>query len=108
MPQIIAKGIEKENLRKLSKNTAAKLSEISNTPVEHFTYEFVDSTFIVNGEYFEMYPLIEIKLFDRGDIIHGKFANIITEELNSLGYDQVEIFFTKIEFKDYYENGEHY
>lgn len=108
MPQIIGKGISKENFKKLSAITAPKLSEVSNTPVEHFTYEWVDSVFYINGKEFDMYPLIEIKLFDRGDEVRAKFAQILTEELNKMSINQVEIFFTKIEYKDYYENGEHY
>lgn len=108
MPQIIGKGISRDRFKELSRITAPKLAIIADSPVEYFTYELVESEFFINGEEFFMYPLIEIKLFDRGDEVNGAIAKLLTEELNNLGYTQMEIFFTKIEYKDYYENGEHY
>lgn len=105
MPQIIIKGVALDQIRAISTDLVERLSLVSNTPKDYFLLECVQSTFVFNGELAKPYPLIEVKWFDRGDQCKLAFATSITQAIRSLGYPDVEVYFTTLSPVDYFENG---
>lgn len=103
MPQLIFKGVKRDDVISLSKNLSNILAEISDTPVDYFTFERPNTEHFSFGEIFEMYPLIEIIQFNRGKNVEEKMAQLIQSEIKKLGYDECEVYFTHIEKEDYYE-----
>lgn len=108
MPQLIFKGMKKEEIIKMSLTLTEELAQIDGTPASYFTYEYIPAQFIQDGKEIPLYPLVEVKMFDRGQEVKDKMAQAMTRAMNEFGYDQVEIFFTFIGKADYYENGQHY
>ncbi len=108
MPQIIVKGMKKEEIKEMSRTLTAGLAQIDGTPESYFTYEYIPAQFIQNGEDISLYPLVEVKMFDRGQDVKDRMAAAMTQAIREFGYEQIEIFFTFIGKPDYYENGEHY
>jgi hypothetical protein len=107
MPQIIIKGMKKEDVQKMSKRMVDELYPIVQCPREYFTVEFVDATFIMDGDVVKSDPFIQINWFDRGQEVQDKVAAAITKNIYDAGYKHVDIFFTMLERNNYYENGEH-
>lgn len=103
MPQLIFKGVKREEVAKASEDLALLLADVSNTPVDYFTFERPNTEYFSGGKTFEMYPLIEVKLFDRGKDIESKMAEIIQNKIKGFGYDVCEVYFTHIGLEDYYE-----
>lgn len=105
MPQVIFKGVETEHLLNMSQNLLNDLSKVTDTPKDYFILESVSSTFVFDGVVSETYPLIEVKWFDRGQSVKDAVATCITNAVLKCGYQEVEVFFTSLEPKEYYENG---
>lgn len=103
MPQIIIKGVKREDVINISQNLPQKLADASNTPIDYFTMERPCTEYFSNGDIFDMYPLIEVIQFDRGVDVESNMASIIQEEIKSLGYSECEVYFTHIERQNYYE-----
>lgn len=108
MPQLIFKGVKTSTVKEISTKLVNELSLITDTPRDYFTLECIDAQFIFDGEQIDLYPLIEIKWFDRGQSCKDRVAIVIDRYLKPFGYDTTEIFFTTLEKEDYYENGIHY
>lgn len=107
MPHIIIKGMDMADIKKISKEMIEELSIIVDCPQQYFTIEVADSHFIVNGELVKKDPFIQINWFDRGQEVQDKTATTITKYIENAGCKEVEIFFTILERKNYYENGKH-
>ena len=107
MPQIVIKGMKKEDVQKMSKRMVDELCPIVECPREYFTIEFVDAAFIMDGDVVKNNPFIQINWFDRGQEVQDKVAAAITKHIYEAGYEQADIFFTILERKNYYENGKH-
>lgn len=103
MPQLIFKGVKREDVLSLSKVLPKSLSKISNTPVDYFTIERPQTEYFSDGNAVEMYPLIEVIQFDRGVETESKMAEEIGEMVKKLGYTECEVYFTHIAKQDYYE-----
>ncbi|WAW15545.1 DUF1904 family protein [Peptostreptococcus equinus] len=103
MPQIIFKGVKRDEVKKISKNLPKELGKISDTPVDYFTIERPDTEYFFGGEIFDMYPLIEVIQFDRGQEVESQMASKIQENVKEFGYSECEVYFTHIEKEDYYE-----
>ena len=103
MPQLIFKGVKKEEVCQLSEELANNLSKISDTPIDYFTFEVPSTTYFSQGKEFEMYPLIEVIQFDRGVDVESTMAKEIATKVKECGYNECEVYFTHIEKKDYYE-----
>lgn len=101
MPQLIFKGVKKEDVKSLSASLLAPLSEIASAPADYFTFECVENSYFKEGNEWSVYPLIEIIQFDRGVEVESKMAETIAQQVKSLGYPTCEIFFTYV-FKDRY------
>lgn len=107
MPHIIIKGMNIEDVKKVSKQMIDELEMIVDCPREYFTLEVVESHFIIDGDLVKKDPFIQVNWFDRGQEVQDRTAASITKHLKNAGYQGVEMFFTILERKNYYENGEH-
>lgn len=108
MPQLIFKGVEKEDIKSLSKEMATKLAEVIACPRDYFTFEIVNTEFVFDGEEVKAYPFVQINWFDRGQEVQDETAKVVYEMLKTKGYNDVDIFFTVLEEVKYYENGRHF
>lgn len=103
MPQLVFKGVKREDVIHLSKKLPNILSELTDTPVDYFTFERPNTEYFSLGESFEMYPLVEIIQFDRGKFIERQIAKAVQDEIKKLNYDECEVYFTHITKENYYE-----
>lgn len=108
MPQLKVRGIELIRLSEISKPLIDELEELLKCPRNYFTIECMNSTFIRVQETAMEYPIVEIAWFDRGQEIQDNVAKIVTNYIHKVGYKSVDIIFTILEEKKYYENGEHF
>ena len=108
MPHLKVRGVELIRLCAISKQLVDELEELIKCPRNYFTIELMNSTFIMDGETAMEYPIVEIAWFDRGQEIQDNVAKIVTSYINKAGYKSVDIIFTVLEEKKYYENGEHF
>lgn len=106
MPLIVFKGVQIKQVKQLSTQLITDLSKIIEVPRDYFTLECPQSVYIFDSELVTMYPLIEVKWFDRGIIIQDQVSKCITNQLRDLGYETVEVFFTPLQRENYYENGQ--
>ena len=108
MPQLKVRGVELIRLSDISKPLIDELEELLKCPRNYFTIECINSTFIMIAEQAINYPIVEIDWFDRGQEIQDKVAKIITNYIHKAGYKSVDIIFTILIEKNYYENGKHF
>ena len=108
MPQLIMRGVAKEDVKKLSTLLVDGLQEIVGCPRDYFTLEVMESTFIFDAAEVKGTPLIQVNWFDRGQEVQDKAARVIDTCLRQIGYEHVEIFFIPLRENNYYENGRHY
>ncbi len=104
MPQLLFKGVSTHDLIEISTSLIESLSTCSDIPKDHFTLECPTSEFIYNGSFVHMYPLIEVKWFDRGIDMQHNFARLITSALKARGYESVEVYFVALSKSAYYDN----
>lgn len=107
MPMLKFRGISTEEVKRESKELVDKLAEVIECPRDYFTLEMINSTYIFDGEEVEQPSLVEVSWFDRGLEIQDKVANIITEHFKG-EREYLEVFFNKLEARNYYENGKHF
>lgn len=108
MPQLIFKGVKTNTIKEISTKLVNELSLLTDSPRDYFTLECIETQFIFDGELINIYPIVEVKWFDRGQSCKDRVAVAINKALKSHGHDTTEIFFTTLEKEDYYENGVHY
>lgn len=108
VPQIRIRGIDAQKAIQGSGELMDKLATQLDTPREYFTLEVVHSTFIDHGQTTAGYPFVEVLWFDRGLTAQDATAQAITAYVHSLGYANVDIWFTPLQGRHYYENGQHF
>lgn len=108
MPQLYFKGIEKQEVCTISKRLVDELEKLLECPRDYFILEVANNSFICDGEATKIYPIIEVKWFDRGQELQDKVAEIITKKVRSLGFNMVDVYFIPLQKNSYYENGEHF
>jgi len=108
MPQLKVRGVEVNDLCKISVDMVQEMQELLQCPKNYFTLECINSTYIMDGEIIKAYPTIEVAWFDRGQEVQDTMAKIVTKYVHSVGYKDVDVIFTVLEEKRYYENGEHF
>lgn len=109
MPHLRFRGLEKNELLEISSNILEDISELTSTPKDHFTMEYIESIFIFDGkENGNRYPFVSVDWFARGEEMMEKTARIITNAIKKYGYEDVAVYFTDLEKARYYENGEHF
>jgi hypothetical protein len=108
MPQIIIKGMKKQDIKTISKGLVDELQQIIGCPRDYFTIEAVEPVFILDGEEVAGTPFVQVNWFDRGQEVQDKAAMAIDECIRRVGYSQIDVFFLVLEESKYYENGKHY
>lgn len=108
MPALRLKSIQGKKACTISKELIDELQELIQCPREYFSIEVDPSLFIIDGEFVEGSPVVEVFWFDRGQEIQDKAAKIITKSVNSIGYISVDVIFHYLDKSRYYENGEHF
>lgn len=108
MPQLKMRGVEVEDICKISVGLVQEMQELLECPKNYFTLECINSTYIMDGEIIKAYPIVEIAWFDRGQEVQDTMAKIVTKYIHSAGYKDVDVIFSILEEKKYYENGEHF
>lgn len=108
MPTLKFKAIDSEKVRLSSKDLISELEALLKCPRSYFTLELMQSLFVADGEFVGGAPVVEVAWFDRGQSIQDETAKIITKHVNYMGYPEVDVIFTYLDPKCYYENGEHF
>lgn len=109
MPQIKIRGIQAEELCKISEELLDNLVEIVSCPRDYFELEVISSVAIRNGKIAQAYPFVEIACFDRGQKIQDEIAKTITSLFKEkLGIENLDLAFVTFKENSYYENGEHF
>jgi hypothetical protein len=108
MPQLKMTGVEVNDICKISVALVQEMQKLLECPKNYFTLECVDSTYIMDGEIVKACPTVEVAWFDRGQEVQDNMAKIITKYIYLAGYKDVDVIFTVLEEKRYYENGDHF
>lgn len=108
MPQLIFRGVEKDDIKKISTKLVDDLENIIECPRDYFTLEFIESLNIFDEREVPGYPFIEVKWFYRGQEVQDRTAKSIDDALKGVGYENTDIFFTNLNENNYYENGKHF
>lgn len=108
MPQLKFRGVEGKEICSVSKELIDELQELLQCPRDYFVLECSNSTFISEGNFINIYPIIDVAWFDRGQELQDKVAEIITKHVESLGYKDIDVVFSILDEKKYYENGKHF
>ncbi|WDV46394.1 DUF1904 family protein [Clostridiaceae bacterium M8S5] len=109
MPHIKIRGMKKEEIQSISTKLLDELSRVIRSPKDHFTLEYIESTFIYDGELHNGgYPFINVDWFSREKETMQETANIITNMVRQFGYEDITVYFTDLKKENYFENGEHF
>lgn len=106
MPLLTLRAIDMDKARKISKELIDDLQQAAQCPREYFSIEVTQSRYISDGEFVDGNPVVDVRCFDRGQEVQDKMAGIITKYIHSIGYESVDVIFTLLDNKTYYENGE--
>jgi phenylpyruvate tautomerase PptA (4-oxalocrotonate tautomerase family) len=101
--------MEREEILTLSQPLLDFLVDLIEVPRDHFTLEFVNTSFIRDGHSDPMaYPFIEVLWFPREEEKKKIIAEHLTTTFKKLGYPTVTVYFTDLDPEQYYENGDHF
>ena len=109
MPQIKVRGINENDICKISEKMIDELVEAVKCPRDYFEIECIKSVAIRNGKIADVYPFVEVAWFDRGQEVQDMVAKIITDNIReNLNVESMDLAFTVFEKEKYYENGDHF
>ena len=108
MPQIIMRGIRKEDVQAVRRELVDELTVIVGCPRDYFTVELTQTVFVGDEGEEPGTPFATVYWFDRGQEVQDRTAEVIDRHLRRRGYPQVEVIFQILEEAKYYENGKHY
>lgn len=108
MPHIRFRGVEAEDIKKISKELIDNLESIIGCPRDYFVIEVVNSLFISEGREFKGYPFVEVAWFKRSQEIQDKAAEEITKAVGTFSSSTIDVAFTEYKEDSYYENGKHF
>ena len=109
MPQIKIRGINENDICKISEKMINDLVEAVKCPRDYFEIECIKSVAIRDCKIADVYPFVEVAWFDRGQEVQDIVARIITDSIrNNLDVESIDLAFTVFEKEKYYENGEHF
>ena len=98
MPQIKVRGINENEICKISENMIDKLVKAVKCPRDYFEIECIKSVAIRNGKIAEVYPFVEVAWFDRGQEVQDTVAKIITDSIrDGLNIENMDLAFTVFE-----------
>ncbi|ERK57067.1 hypothetical protein HMPREF1983_01207 [Gemella bergeri ATCC 700627] len=98
MPRIVAKGIKKADLKKISGELFDTISNIIERPREAFTLDLVETVAISDGEELSRVR-IEISWVARPVEVCEKVAQAVNNLIKPLNYDRVMVSFNDIDLK---------
>ncbi len=102
MPQISVRGVRTEDIATMSAELSQKLANIFDTTVDNLFFQEEIVRFYSLGECVDLYPLIEIKLFDRGTEVEKSVYETIKNYLENKGYKDIEVYFIHLEERSYF------
>lgn len=102
MPHLIFSGVKKEDVKKLSKSIQKELAIICDTTEDNFIFDYLEGDWYLGGEPMKKYPLIEIKMFDRGRDVEEAIFEEVSDKLQELNYTDIEVYFIHLDRKSYY------
>lgn len=108
MPQLSFTGVKVEEVKTIGSALTDALARIVEAPRDYFSYEVLEHPFIFDGEIVLFTPVVEVKWFDRGQVVKDQMAGVIDQAVRSLGYEHIEIIFEALLQESYYESGVHY
>ncbi|MFA6075275.1 MAG: DUF1904 family protein [Negativicutes bacterium] len=108
MPHLIFRGTKKVHVQAASKELPDLLAKIVDCPRDYFTFFHDPGEYFTDGKPATEFPIVQVLWFDRGQVVQNLFAQQLNEFLHGQDYEQVEIYFQKLEHASYYENGEHF
>ncbi len=110
MPHMRIRGVEREVVQRLSTRLVDQLAALIQSPKAHFTLEWLQTEFIMDGQTQPGYPFVELLWFERPQALQDQVAQLITAELKAeLGEAQeVAVVILPLARERYYDNGQHY
>lgn len=108
MPLLRFRAVDSKDICSISTKLIDELHALLGSPRDHFTLESVHTTFIKDGNVVEGSAVVEVGWFPREQDVQDKAAEIITNYIQSVGYDNVDVIFTQLDRHKYYENGKHF
>ena len=81
MPQIKVRGINENDICKISEKMIDELVEAVKCPRDYFEIECIKPVAIRNGKIADVYPFVEVAGFDRRQAVQDMEANVITANL---------------------------
>lgn len=109
MPQLIFHGVKSDDVKTCSTALVEELAQVMETSTDNFLLEVINSVQIFNGrEEVKPYPFVDVRWFERGQVVQDASAAVITQHLNRVGYDPVDVIFTALRKNAYYENSTHF
>ncbi|MEI6285426.1 MAG: DUF1904 family protein [Bacillota bacterium] len=108
MPHLIFRGAKQADVKQASAELPDLLAKIVNCPRDYFTFFNDPGEYFFDGEVKAQCPIIQVLWFDRGQVVQNIFAQQLDQFMRAIGYEQVEVYFQKLEHCSYYENAEHF
>ena len=108
MPQLMIKGVKRERMPLLVKDTRARLAEIIGCPEDWLTYEWQPSVFFGSEGEEPFIPVIQVWWFDRARQTRDRVAGYLDGYLREKGFPGTQISFHLFREEAYYEDGEHF
>lgn len=108
MPTFRFHGTDVAKLAQVSSEMHKQLCELYAVPIDYITIEVIQSVFLHQGKEVKSYPLVEVLAFKRPDELEDKVAEVVHTALSKAGYEESELYFSYVEARHYYGNGEHY
>jgi hypothetical protein len=108
MPIMKIHTIKKEDVVAISTSLINELESLLKCPRNYFVLEVVTNTVIMDGAQVQGLPRIEVYWFNRGQVIQDAFAQIVTNKVHQVGYENVDVLFFELHQESFYENGTHF
>ncbi|WP_413584736.1 DUF1904 domain-containing protein [Bdellovibrio sp. HCB274] len=109
MPHLRFRGINQDQVAKLSQTLPNNLAATMETTEDNFSIEHIHTDFFSKGQKGGAYPFVEVLWFQRSQEIQDQSAKIITEQVKQYcPNDDVAVIFVSLTKSAYYENGSHF
>lgn len=98
MPRIVVRGMQKEDLKLISKELLERVEKIIARPKDAFTLEVLNSVSIFDGvEVSQVY--VEVSWKNRPTEVCKEVADSISEIIKDKGYEKVYIYFKDLDLE---------
>ena len=103
MPQLIIKGISKEETNAIASNLAISLADVIKCPKEWISIELAPTEYFNSHSSEESFPVVNIHWFPRPKDMQDKVADLVKKYLFEQGHSRIQIYFHCLDPKGYYE-----